>query len=213
LFDAILKPGCFKELSAFNFGGSCTQLLISKLLSYAIIGGALMLKVPQIVKITNNKSAAGISVSSIVIELIGFLIGASFYYRDGKPFSTYGEAIFISLQNLYIIYLCYKYGDGKGKGAGISFNFFFIVFNYLVLVYVFAFTSIIPLVGGSNASTVLTNYSFDKISKNPQILMDLFMDVNKLLFVLRTLLNLEYLQSFNIFIGYNFSFTTNNSCL
>jgi hypothetical protein len=92
--DKILKPGCYRELLVdFKVGGACTQLAVSKLLSYAIIAGlfyfkmlfyllgicfllrigALLLKVPQIKKMTDSKSAAGISVLSLIFELLGYV--------------------------------------------------------------------------------------------------------------------------------------------
>ncbi len=48
----------------------CIALLVSKMLGYAILLGSLIVKLPQIVKIMGAKSAKGISLSSVLLELV-----------------------------------------------------------------------------------------------------------------------------------------------
>lgn len=47
-------------------------LIISRLLSYGIILGALILKVPQILKVTRARSAKGLALSSYWMETFGY---------------------------------------------------------------------------------------------------------------------------------------------
>jgi len=144
--DSILRPGCFQELFvSFKYGGDCTKLGISKLLSYAIIAGALGLKLPQIFKIQKAKSASGISVSSIFFELLGFLVSSSYFFRDGKAFSTYGESLFISAQNVWIIFLCFYLSK-----EGLNLKFWAVISCYFGLVYCLMFTDLIPLTSRSS---------------------------------------------------------------
>lgn len=47
-------------------------LLLSKILSYGIIVGALVVKMPQILKIVNNRSVKGLVLFSYWTETIGY---------------------------------------------------------------------------------------------------------------------------------------------
>lgn len=99
---------------------SCLALLVSKLLGYGIIVGSLTIKLPQIMKIANAKSAkespipCSCSSSSGSLALLssvhldGLLIashGSSYVvtmiysYLRGFPFSTYGETVFMAVQS------------------------------------------------------------------------------------------------------------------
>eukprot|EP01132_Coremiostelium_polycephalum_P002454 gene2454-3031_t len=89
------------------------RLLISKALGYAIVFGALILKVPQILKIVANKSAESISISSVLLETIGFTISTLVGLILKYPFSTYGESIFILIQNIIVLLLVLKYSGKK----------------------------------------------------------------------------------------------------
>ncbi|PRP76644.1 hypothetical protein PROFUN_14970 [Planoprotostelium fungivorum] len=97
----------------------CFSELLSKALSYAIILGALILKVPQIIKIVNAKSGEGLSVVSHVVELVGGLLTIVYSFRKDYAFSTYGEVILpvrlcISPStDLIIIFLIYRYSSSS----------------------------------------------------------------------------------------------------
>jgi len=84
-------------------------LLISKALGYGIVAGSLILQAPQIAKIVSAKSVAGLSGMSYWLQLIGYTISFAYPYNAQFPFSTYGEAGFILVQNLIIIYLLHLY--------------------------------------------------------------------------------------------------------
>lgn len=47
-------------------------LLLSKILSYGIIVGAVVVKLPQILKIVNNKSVKGLVLTSFWLETVGY---------------------------------------------------------------------------------------------------------------------------------------------
>lgn len=81
----------------------CIKLLISKLLSLGIVLGASIVKIPQILVILKNGSA-GISVLAVFLESVSILITACYNYRLFS-FSTYGEQVFIVIQNLLILLL------------------------------------------------------------------------------------------------------------
>ena len=87
----------------------CLKLLISKLLGYAIITGALIVKLPQILKLLASHRADSIAPSMFVIENIGYTISAAYNGRMGYPFSTYGESVFLLLQGFVLVFLVFKY--------------------------------------------------------------------------------------------------------
>jgi mannose-P-dolichol utilization defect protein 1 len=102
--------------------------LVSKLLGFAIIAGSLTIKVPQILKIVNSGSAAGVANSMFMLELVGYLVvllvpilkGYSaiqffliinydryvitmlYSYTRGFAFNTYGETVFIGIQSILL---------------------------------------------------------------------------------------------------------------
>jgi mannose-P-dolichol utilization defect 1 len=83
----------------------CLSLAISKALGIAIITTASVIKIPQILKLLNSQSAAGLSITSYVLETASFLITLAYNVRSGWPFSTYGETALIMAQDVVIAVL------------------------------------------------------------------------------------------------------------
>jgi mannose-P-dolichol utilization defect protein 1 len=79
------------------------RLLVSKALGYGIVLGASMVKLPQILKIWYSKSTYGISLVGMLMETYCYLFTTLYNVQYGHPFSSYGEALFMSLQNLVIL--------------------------------------------------------------------------------------------------------------
>eukprot|EP01026_Neomeris_dumetosa_P000165 TRINITY_DN10042_c0_g1_i5.p1 TRINITY_DN10042_c0_g1~~TRINITY_DN10042_c0_g1_i5.p1 ORF type:complete len:155 (+),score=11.77 TRINITY_DN10042_c0_g1_i5:76-540(+) len=109
------------------------SLLISKGLGYAILVGASIVKIPQIVAIMSSGSAEGLSALSFELEIIGYSIGASYGYLKGLPINTYGEAIAIQLQNIYLLLMVYQYNKVSVQRRTLTFGlltaFFIAVFQ------------------------------------------------------------------------------------
>lgn len=80
----------------------CLPLAISKALGVAIISAASIVKVPQLIKLATSQSAEGLSFTSYLLETASFLITLAYNVRNGNPFSTYGETIFIVAQDVAI---------------------------------------------------------------------------------------------------------------
>lgn len=83
----------------------CLNLAVSKGLGIAIITTASVVKVPQILKLLQSQSAAGLSFTSYVLETASFLITLAYNVRSGWPFSTYGETALILAQDVVIAVL------------------------------------------------------------------------------------------------------------
>ncbi|TAQ83393.1 hypothetical protein B7494_g8288 [Chlorociboria aeruginascens] len=96
----------------------CIKLAVSKGLGIGIIGASSVVKVPQILKLLQSKSASGISFLSYLLETAAYLISLAYNYRQGFPFSTYGETSFILVQNVVIAVLVLNY-SGKRTTAGL----------------------------------------------------------------------------------------------
>jgi mannose-P-dolichol utilization defect protein 1 len=95
----------------------CLKLAVSKGLGIGIIGVSSIVKLPQILKLINSHSASGISFLSYLLETAAYLIGLAYNFRQGFPFSTYGETALIVAQNVVISVLVLQYG-GKSAAAG-----------------------------------------------------------------------------------------------
>ncbi|KAI8982395.1 hypothetical protein BDF20DRAFT_987297 [Mycotypha africana] len=87
----------------------CIKYSISKGLGLGIVLGGSIVKIPQILTILKNRSAAGLSLSSYIIETLSYFITLAYNMRQGNPFSTYGEMMFIVIQNIVIISLMFVY--------------------------------------------------------------------------------------------------------
>ena len=87
----------------------CLKLAVSKGLGVGIVAGGSIVKIPQILKIINSGSGEGVSVASYILETASFLITLGYNVRSGFPFSTYGETVFIAIQNVFITLLVLHY--------------------------------------------------------------------------------------------------------
>jgi len=134
-FTSFLGSACYNQFFVKQnfFDKQCLGLLVSKMLGYAILLGSLIVKIPQIQKIMNAKSAKGISLSSVLLELVMYLIGWSYSFRRGFAFNTYGESAFMSVQDLVIVTLIFLFNKG------LSLQFFAIITLYAATTYAFLF--------------------------------------------------------------------------
>ena len=97
---------------------ACTSLAISKGLGIGIVGSSAIVKVPQILKLVNSGSAAGVSFVSYALETASLLITLAYSVRQQFPFSTYGENALIAVQDVVVGLLVLTFG-GKTAGAAV----------------------------------------------------------------------------------------------
>ncbi|KAI8059846.1 hypothetical protein BC940DRAFT_313094 [Gongronella butleri] len=93
----------------------CLKYTVSKGLGLGIVVGGSIVKVPQIMTIVSHGSAQGLSLLSYVIETLAYTITLAYNMRQHNPFSTFGEIMFITLQNLIIAGLILAYGKQAWK--------------------------------------------------------------------------------------------------
>lgn len=82
-----LTNSCFSTLSSFFYQPvPCLKAALSKALGLAIVGGAIFVKVPQILKIVAARSGEGISIPGTILELIAMGFNISYSYVNQYPF-------------------------------------------------------------------------------------------------------------------------------
>ncbi|KAG9237474.1 monosaccharide-P-dolichol utilization protein [Amylocarpus encephaloides] len=117
---SIVGETCYKTLllNVDLSSTECVKLAISKGLGIGIIAASSIVKIPQILKLLNAKSASGISFLSYLLETSAYLISLAYNVRQGFPFSTYGETSLIMAQNVVIAVLVLSY-SGKASAAAL----------------------------------------------------------------------------------------------
>ncbi|XP_064639385.1 mannose-P-dolichol utilization defect 1 protein-like [Lineus longissimus] len=112
----LLPQPCYNEvLVEFNFFHvACLKIFISKCLGFGIILGSILVKLPQIIKIFVAKSGQGISMTSVILELVAISGNAAYGFAQGYPFSSYGEGFFLIIQTATIGFLVLVFSDQLG---------------------------------------------------------------------------------------------------
>ena len=119
----MLMPGkhCYAVLveNLDLFHTECLKLGLSKGLGLGIVLVGSIVKVPQLLKLINAKSGEGLSFTACVLETIGYIISLAYNVRLAFPFSTYGETVFICIQNILILVLILHYARKDMYALGI----------------------------------------------------------------------------------------------
>lgn len=79
------------------------------MLGYGIVAGSIFVKVPQILKLLNNRSGAGINIFSVFLELTAITLNLSYNFVKGFPFSSWGDVSFLAVQTAAIAALVLHY--------------------------------------------------------------------------------------------------------
>ena len=107
----------------------CFKALLSKGLGLGIIAGSMLVKVPQITKILMSKSAEGINLFGVCMDLFAISIHMSYSFVSGFPFSAWGDSTFLALQTAMIGALVLNFQYSKSKAS-------IFCFLYMILLYV-----------------------------------------------------------------------------
>lgn len=114
------------------FLAPCFKALLSKGLGIGIIAGSVLVKVPQIMKILNNKSAEGLSIISVLLDLMAITFHMSYSFVSGFPFSAWGDGTFLAIQTAAIAGLVLVYGH-RSKAKFFSFLVLYNAFVYTLM--------------------------------------------------------------------------------
>jgi mannose-P-dolichol utilization defect 1 len=96
---------------------ACTSLAVSKALGLAIVTTSAIVKVPQILKLINSRSGAGVSFVSYALETASLLVTLAYNARQQFPFSTYGESALIAVQDVVVGVLILTFGGRPAAAA------------------------------------------------------------------------------------------------
>lgn len=107
--DMLFLKSDFHNFS-IKFSVDCWKMYLSKGLGINIIIGSMLVKVPQIVKILKSKSTEGISIVSVLLDLMAITFHMSYSFVKGFPFSAWGDGTFLALQTAIIGTLVFFYG-------------------------------------------------------------------------------------------------------
>ena len=105
LIDHVIENECFKTIFA-------------KTLGYGIIFGSTLVKLPQILILLSARSGAGVSLFSVLLELIALTFTSSYSLANNFPISAWGEALFLMLMTTLVAFLIIFY-DVSGQRAGL----------------------------------------------------------------------------------------------
>mmetsp|Transcript_8622 Transcript_8622/g.11378 ORF Transcript_8622/g.11378 Transcript_8622/m.11378 type:complete len:249 (-) Transcript_8622:320-1066(-) len=113
LILGLFTESCFQTYFTEGdlFNQECGIQVLSKVLGYLILLGSLMVKVPQILKIVQSKSADGLSAASFYTEVVLFIFSVVYNVQMKFPISSYGEAISILVQNIILVFAIWAYID------------------------------------------------------------------------------------------------------
>ncbi|XP_022221990.2 mannose-P-dolichol utilization defect 1 protein homolog [Drosophila obscura] len=107
----------------------CFKALLSKGLGLAIIAGSVLVKVPQVLKILNNKSGEGINIVGVMLDLLAISFHMSYSFMNGYPFSAWGDNTFLAIQTVTIAVLVLYFSGRKAQSV-------IFLLAYAVLLYV-----------------------------------------------------------------------------
>lgn len=107
----LMTPKCYEEIFfKFNLTNvDCFKMILSKGLGYAILAGAFLLRVPQILKIVSAGSGDGLSIASEILMLFSVFGSMSYGHFKQFPISSYGDSYFLFTQSALILILCLYY--------------------------------------------------------------------------------------------------------
>lgn len=119
------------HLISFSFLGPCFKALLSKGLGIGIIAGSVLVKVPQIVKIWHAKSAEGINLFSVLLDLFAITCHMAYSFVSGFPFSSWGDTSFLAIQTALIAALVLFYSGQTGLSG--LFTIFYSTICYVLM--------------------------------------------------------------------------------
>jgi len=90
----------------------CLKIALTKILGYGIVVGSSIVKIPQIIKVLQARSVVGLSLLSLILELLALLFTTSYSIHQGFPFSAWGESFLMSIQDAALI-LMFFYFSGS----------------------------------------------------------------------------------------------------
>ena len=121
---------CHDILINYTIHNECLLTIFVKTLGYGIIFGSTLVKVPQIVILFSAKSGEGVSLFSVLLELVALTFTSSYSWANSFPISAWGEALFLMAMTCMVTFLILLYDQSRKQATT-----FLLV--YLTIVYLF----------------------------------------------------------------------------
>lgn len=93
------------------------HLLVSAVLNYGVLVGALFYKLPQIAQIVSAQDVYGLSEVFLSLDLVSGVLWACHNVLAGHSFATWGEVAFGTVQNAVLLLLYWHLADGLRPGS------------------------------------------------------------------------------------------------
>ncbi|XP_061182638.1 solute carrier family 66 member 3-like [Saccostrea echinata] len=138
-------------------------------LSYSVILSSLIVKVPQIISVLNAKNTKGLSLSSVLLEEVGYSIMLTYSFAMGYPLASYFEYTVLVLQD-FILIVAVLHFDGILKMKTIPvFLLYFLVYTGIAFRWFpdIILTAVISLVTPLSFTSKLAQIKLLYTSKNP----------------------------------------------
>lgn len=103
----------------FPVGETVTQTF-ARLLGYSVLLGSCFRSTPQIARILRANSAAGVSLTASVAELVAYSITCAYNFRLGYAFSTFGEVAACWVQDIALVALISRYRGNNHKRLAVG---------------------------------------------------------------------------------------------
>lgn len=105
-----LIPAVLQDLQAGRLPPyEVLSLLVTRMLSYVLTISACFIKIPQILRVIQKKSAAGLSISAFEMEVLICAIHTAYGYTIGVHSSLYGETVAVLAQCIVLVSFIYYY--------------------------------------------------------------------------------------------------------
>jgi mannose-P-dolichol utilization defect protein 1 len=143
----------------------CIKYSLSKGLGLGIVLGGSIMKIPQLMLIISARSVRGLSLSAYLLETLSYAITSAYSFRNDFPFSTYGENLFLTIQNTLItLLIIYLPSPSLRRSQNIPLR----LITTFISSFVVAFT-LYTLPKGTLAIVLLSTLPLSLFSKLPQI--------------------------------------------
>ena len=114
LFVELDPVGCVRKLDYYL---PCALDAVSRAASLAIVAGAALLKVPQILNVLKAKSADGLSLLSLELDVLVFISSIAYSVKLSYSLHSYGEQVLVLIQNVILCLLAYGFEKNGTRGV------------------------------------------------------------------------------------------------
>lgn len=108
---------CHDLLFDYSIKSECFQTFLVKTLGYGIIAGSTLVKLPQILILLSARSGAGVSLFSVLLELIALTFTSSYSLANSFPLSAWGESLFLMCMTTLVAFLIITYDKSSNLAA------------------------------------------------------------------------------------------------